>query len=313
MASSNPRPRRSGDRSRRPPAATGRGAARRAGRRGGRSPLWIALPIGVVVAVVVALVLVKVVGGGSSSGPSTVSASADPVPAAVLDHVSNVPGSAFDTVGAPAGIVLPSPLKSATPLTEGGKPLVVYVGAEYCPYCAAERWPFVVALSRFGQFSGLKVTHSATQDVYPDTRTFSFVGATYTSQYLALSAVETESNVPSGNGYAPLQKPTPQQTQLVNTYDKAPYVQGQGGIPFLDYGNRYVSAGASYNPQVLAGLTEFQISDALSDPTTQQAQAVDGTANIMTAALCQLTGGQPGSVCSTAGVKAAAARLAAGK
>ena len=40
-------------------------------------------------------------------------------------------------------------------LTADGKPLVLYVGAEYCPYCAAERCAMVQALSRFGTFSNL--------------------------------------------------------------------------------------------------------------------------------------------------------------
>ena len=46
-----------------------------------------------------------------------------------------------------------SPLTATTgqpALTSGGKPEILYVGAEYCPYCAAERWAMVVALSRFG-------------------------------------------------------------------------------------------------------------------------------------------------------------------
>jgi hypothetical protein len=88
-------------------------------------------------------------------------------------------------------------------LTANGKPLVVYVGAEYCPYCAAERWAAVIALSRFGTFSGLGQTHSSSTDVYPNTATLSFHGASYTSQYLQFQGVETQSNQPQGTGYAP--------------------------------------------------------------------------------------------------------------
>ena len=322
-ASRNPQPARQGRPGNRRPAGRGPGPGDRRGgtpRRGaaqGRTPPWVrvGIPLGTVVVIVVALVLVKVLGGGGGSSPTTSpSASAEPVPAAVLDHVSNVPAATFDTVGAPSGIPVPSAVKSASPLTQGGKPLVVYVGAEYCPYCAAERWPLVVAMSRFGQFTNLKVTHSGpSPEVYPNTRTFSFVGAGYTSPYLAFSSVETESNIPSGGGYTPLEKPTQLQTQLVTTYDKPPYVASSGGIPFIDYGNRYVTSGASFNPQVLTGLSEFQISDALADPTHVQAQAIDGTANLISAVFCQLTGDQPAAVCTSPGVKAGAARLAAGK
>ena len=45
---------------------------------------------------------------------------------------------------------------TGAPLTSGGKPEMLYIGAEYCPYCAAERWAMIVALSRFGTFSGLR-------------------------------------------------------------------------------------------------------------------------------------------------------------
>jgi thiol-disulfide isomerase/thioredoxin len=45
-----------------------------------------------------------------------------------------------------------------------GKPLVFFMGAEYCPYCAAERWAIVRALQEFGQWSGLKQTISAARD-----------------------------------------------------------------------------------------------------------------------------------------------------
>ena len=48
------------------------------------------------------------------------------------------------------------PWSYGSPLSSGGKPEVLYVGTEFCPYCAAESWSLIVALSRFGQFSGLQ-------------------------------------------------------------------------------------------------------------------------------------------------------------
>ena len=59
----------------------------------------------------------------------------------------------------------------------------------------------------------------------------------------------------------------------------------QGSIPFLDIGNRYVVIGASYSPQVLAGLSPSQIAAQLQDPSSPVAQAIDGTANDITAAI----------------------------
>jgi hypothetical protein len=78
---------------------------------------------------------------------------------------------------------------------------VLYVGAEFCPFCAAERWPLLLALSRFGTFSNLKESHSSAADVFPNTPTVSFYGSTYESDYVAFTPVETATNQRSGNGY----------------------------------------------------------------------------------------------------------------
>ena len=70
----------------------------------------------------------------------------------------------------------------------------------------------------------------------------------------------------------------------------------------MDFGNKYLIAGASYSPQVLAGLSWATIGADLSNPNSAVAKAVDGTANYITAAICKLTGNQPASAC-TATVK----------
>src|SRR6266542_1300741 len=93
------------------------------------------------------------------------------------------------------GTRAPVELPAGTPsLTKAGLPRVVYVGAEYCPYCAAERWPVVIALSRFGSFSNLGLAHSSSTDAFPNTSTFTFHGATYHSQYLGFDGIETETS-----------------------------------------------------------------------------------------------------------------------
>jgi len=196
-------------------------------------------------------------------------------------------------------------------LMADGKPLVIYVGAEYCPYCAAQRWGMVVALSRFGSFTGLQTTHSSSTDAFPNTATLSFHGTTYTSAYLSFQGVETKSNVRRGNTYATLDKPTAQQEQLLQKYDAPPYVPASstGAIPFIDFGNRYFAAGASISPQLLAGMSASDIARALSDPSSPIAQAVGGSANAFTAAICDLTGARPGDVCTSASATAYAGKF----
>jgi hypothetical protein len=169
----------------------------------------------------------------------------------------------------------------------------------------------VVALFRFGSFTNLGATHSASEDIYPNTATLSFHGATYSSNYLDFQGVETQTNQRSGNTYTTLDTPTAAQAQLAQKYNAPPYVSSAaaGAIPFVDFGNRYLISGASYGPQILAGMSSEQIASALSDPTNPVAVAVDGTANAITAVLCKLTNGRPGSVCTSKAVTAFQGKL----
>jgi hypothetical protein len=164
-----------------------------------------------------------------------------------------------------------------------GKPEVLFIGAEYCPFCAAERWPIVIALSRFGTFSGLRLTSSSSADVYPHTPTFTFRRATYSSPYLDFVAVEGQDQSPTL---------TAGQQNLVSRYDT------QGSIPFVDFGNRWTLVGATYDPGLLQGSDWLAIAGALRRPSSDQARAILGSANELTAPLCQLTGGRPASACS---------------
>ena len=263
-----------------------------------------------VIVVVVAFVLIKQ-NSGSSSGASASNGPTGAALTSLVNQTTSVPASVLDQVGDGGSQVTAKPitLNGGTPLTSGGKPEVLYMGAEYCPYCAAERWSMIVALSRFGTFSGLATTHSASKngsgqaEVYPNTSTWTFANAKYTSNYLTFTPVEMQTNIPdpSTGGYTNLQTPTSEQQALMNKWNAPPYVPSgyQGSIPFIDFGNKYMISGASYNPQVLAGKTWAQISAALHDPSSQIAQAVNGTANYITAAICKLTGNQPATACTS--------------
>jgi len=71
-----------------------------------------------------------------------------------------------------------------------------------------------------------------------------------------------------------------------------------GGIPFIDFGNKYLVTEVNYSPQVLAGLSWSTVASDLSNPSSTVAKGVDGTANYITAAICGLTGNQPASACT---------------
>jgi hypothetical protein len=257
----------------------------------------------VVVAVVLALVLAG--GSGGSTGSTAGGTAAAPTGSAltaVVGQLTSVPAATLDQVGAGQTATNPTSISGAA-LTSGGKPEVLYIGAEYCPYCAAERWAVIVALNRFGSFSGLAPIRSAAKDgagnaePYPLTPTWTFANATYTSKYLTFTPVEGYTNIPdTATGfYTTLQTPTAAQQALLDKYDAA----YQGAIPFIDYGNKYLSVGASYNPAVLAGLTWAQIADDLHNQASPVAKSVLGTANFATAAICRLTNDQPASACTS--------------
>src|SRR5579863_2688374 len=129
--------------------------------------------------IVVALVIVKV---SSGSSPSTYVRSSA-ASANVVRDVTTIPASVFNTVGVHSSVEQISPPivvpRGQAPLTFDGKPEMLYYGAEYCPYCAAERWAMVAALARFGTFSNLGTTASSSSDVFPNTRTFTFYKSSY--------------------------------------------------------------------------------------------------------------------------------------
>jgi Domain of unknown function (DUF929) len=218
-------------------------------------------------------------------------ATSSPAPAGAVKSVTTIPASTYDKVD--TGKVVAGPKKvTGAALTFAGKPGLYYLGAEYCPFCAAERWPLVVALSRFGTWSNLSQTVSgAAPEPLPATPTFSFFGASYASPYLAFQAVETQTNQKKNDQYTPLQTPTAAQDAISAKY-------GSGAIPFLDFGNKYTIEGASYSSAPLAGKSFDEIAAAVADPNSEVGKSVLGTANLMTAMICDVTGGKPGSVCN---------------
>jgi hypothetical protein len=215
----------------------------------------------------------------------------------VTRAVTSVPTSAVDAAATNAigskqiGLAGPAILSNQPPLTLNGKPELLYIGSEGCPYCAVQRWGLIVALSRFGTFSNLHLMQSLTTE-RPEVRTFTFFGSKYSSPYISFVPIEAFSNVPNGNGFAPLQPISSAQRQLFDLYDR------DGTFPFIDVANRYTSWYSTVLPQKLAGMTWNQIVRSLTHPDSVAAQAVAGEAEVLTAELCSVTHGQPQSVCS---------------
>jgi hypothetical protein len=254
--------------------------------------------IAAVVAVVVVIVAVAV-GVAVSNRPTpapaaTASSGAD----AALASLTSLPQATLDAAPAPDPNGAPAPLRGGTPLTQDGKPKVLYIGAEYCPFCAMERWALIGALSRFGSFSGLAPTTSSSTDVHPDTPTWTFAKATYTSDVLAFEAVETQDR--DGK---PLQTLDGENAQLFQKFNPG------GGIPWIDYGGTRATSGATVDANALEGKTYDQIIAGIKDPSSPIGRTMTPAINTISAQLCQLTGGKPTNVCTSTGVMSASVLL----
>ena len=221
-----------------------------------------------------------------------------PVSSADMAAIVKVSGQPY---GPPPSTAMQGVLQkySGTPLVSGGKPTVVFVGGDFCPYCAIERWALVVALARFGTFTGLQYMTSAPRDVGTgDFATFTFIGSSYTSQYVAFRPYEAYDR--SRNAL---------QTVPAN-YSAVWSAKAGGGVPFLDFGNAYLlTSSVPSDPTTLTGKNWTAI---LTDISTSDSTGVQirEAANLMTAAICKLTQGAPLSVCSASPIGSVTSSIA---
>jgi len=149
-------------------------------------------------------------------------------------------------------------------------------------------------------------------EAYPGTPTFTFVKTHYKSKYLVFNSIEQYTNVwdNATNFYSTLQTPSKVEAAVFKKYDTSTYIPGitsqqDYSIPFVSIGNRYLISGASFTPQLLAGVSRDTIAAGLTDPTNPVTEAIVATANYETATYCVLTKNQPSTVCASPGVLAA--------
>jgi Domain of unknown function (DUF929) len=263
---------------------------------------------GFVVVIIIVFVAISLVGGGKKNSPTDTGTFA--ISPSVVAQVTAVPVSAMVKEGVAesraGGATPPQKLPPKNPeLTSGagGLPEFLYMGGDYCPYCAAERWSLVMALSKFGTFSNLKGTSSSSTDVYPSTPTFSFYGSSFTSKYISFVGDEMYKNYgqnASTGVWPTLQAPTAQQEAIITEYDAPPYVQSSsaGGIPFLYIAGRFVEIGPQYVATNLTGDT-FDTAAALQTAgTNTTSKEAEASAGYLVGDICAVTKDKPASVCS---------------
>jgi hypothetical protein len=119
--------------------------------------------------------------------------------------------------------------------------------------------------------------------------TYNLIDATYASDYVYFTSKELKAHDGSN-----LQQFDAEEEQIVNQYDP------RGSFPFLFINGQYARVGDSgYSP----GLIDSMDFDTLRGQVTSEAQgdatdAIKAEAALITAYICQSTGGQPVSACT---------------
>ncbi|HUK26833.1 MAG TPA: DUF929 family protein [Candidatus Acidoferrales bacterium] len=210
-------------------------------------------------------------------------------------------------------MTIPIPLRRAQPMSKqpkvlgkfteaskdtmkrSGKVFVFFMGAEHCPYCAAERWAIVRSLQKFGQWEGLKQTISAARDEpFLNLPTYDFTQATYTSPH-----VEFVSREIKDRDFRPLQKLLKTEEKLIQKFNPSEE------IPFLLVGGRFTQIGSGFTPKIFIGHTFRQTETELKKIESEIRKTIDDEANIISALLC--LSGLPPEICKeTATIELAA-------
>ena len=284
-------------------AASERIAAQRAAQQRAERKRNLLMAGGGVLAVVV--VIGGIVFAGLSTKKGTGSSDVVPASSTVTQAIANVATSSLSAspdltkIAAPPSALTGDVLKASN-----GLPQVLYVGAEYCPNCAATRWPLAVALSRFGTFSGISSTYSSSTDSPAHIPTLSFRNASYKSSLIDFDGKEQV----DGNN-KPLQNLTTAEDALFQKFGGAT-AGSAPGYPFIDFGGKWKQNGESYDSSLLSGMTPDSVASSMTDAKSKPGAAIQASADVFTAEICDMTGGKPTNVCTAAGVVTATAALA---
>jgi len=131
------------------------------------------------------------------------------------------------------------------PWQDGGKPVVYFYGATWCPYCSAGSWSLWKALTEFGTLTGTSTGFSSLSDVYAGTPEVVLANTQVTSTNISFQVSEDTSG---SDGSFP---------GTSNCYQAA-YVAAYSGssIPFLVVNGQWIHAGTPiFNPQTLSSYT----------------------------------------------------------
>ncbi|HEX3831198.1 MAG TPA: DUF929 family protein [Solirubrobacteraceae bacterium] len=241
-------------------------------------------------------------GATAAAAPVTTDGST-PAPASIERLVTTVPQTTLDTVG--RGSIhdrrFTTKRLHGKALTMRGRPQLLVGTLAWCPHCAAANFGISIALSRFGTLQGLSIINTGPYFIsLPNVNGLSFSRATFASPLIGFTDVILQDNSAPPQ---PFEKPTRAEQLEFGRVDK------QNGFPVVIVGGRYGFSGIPFDPSVIQGKSAADTARLLADPKTPVAKAIDGYANLLTAAICTTTAQQPIAVCTSPAVEAAARGL----
>ncbi len=173
-----------------------------------------------------------------------------------------------------------------------GKPLIFFMGAGFCPYCASERWAIVRALNNFGSWRGLAETTSAGQDEkYLNVPTVDFSRATYTSEYVDFIGRET-----ADRNFEPQQDLDEKDYEIIDTFNPDQI------IPFFLIDGQFMQVGSGYSPQLLEGMDHTKVRAEVENPNSSLGKAIKTETDNITALICKSIAGRA-NVCNSEDIK----------
>ena len=180
----------------------------------------------------------------------------------------------------------------------GGRSLVYFMGAGFCPFCAAERWAIVKALEQFGSWEGLAEDKSAGHDEkYLNVPTFSLARAKYSSGMIEFAGKET-----ADRNFEPLQELDDDDYEVLDMYNPDQM------IPFLLIDGQYMQVGAGFSPELIQNMSHQQVHKEIDSPNSTIGKAIRAEIDNIAALVCKSVASKA-DVCNSESVRALAAKL----
>jgi hypothetical protein len=158
----------------------------------------------------------------------------------------------------------------------GAKPVVEYFWRATCDACGTENLVVATSLLELGgTFSGLRPQSIGSR--------ISSVGFGSVRYHGPVVFEPVEMPGATGGRASALSRQAQAQYAL---YDRSPYTKGVAVIPFLDVASHFVATASGIPSRLVSGDTLRTITTALHAGHSRIAQAILGSANILTAAIC---------------------------